>query len=117
MTVHKMDKLLSEGMNPRYNVQKLIVDNYHDILAARGFRRTWQEIAEAYEVPHSRSAMSSAWSRVRKSVDEKKLIIPPKHTPARSGNQRPREQGGQHEKGQELSGLDSMSLKPQGAGK
>ncbi|MHB0887605.1 hypothetical protein, partial [Acidithiobacillus sp.] len=56
----------------------LIVDNYHDILVARGYRRTWQEIAEALEVPHGKVALASAWSRTCKAVASGKLKIPTK---------------------------------------
>ena len=76
--MNKLEELTAAGMNPRYVTQKLIVDNYHDILAARGYRRTWQEIADALEVPHGKVALASAWSRTRKAVASGKLKIPPK---------------------------------------
>ena len=74
----KLEELTAAGMNPRYVTQKLIVDHYHDILVARGYRRTWQEIAEALEVPHGKVALASAWARTRKAVASGKLKIPPK---------------------------------------
>ena len=74
--MNKLEELTAAGMNPRYVTQKLIVDNYHDILVARGYRRTWQEIAEALEVPHGKVALASAWSRTRKAVASGKLVIP-----------------------------------------
>ena len=73
--MNKLEELTAAGMNPRYVTQKLIVDNYHDILVARGYRRTWQEIAEALEVPHGKVALASAWSRTRKAVASGKLVI------------------------------------------
>ena len=72
----KLEELTAAGMNPRYVTQKLIVDNYHDILVARGYRRTWQEIAEALGVPHGKVALASAWARTRKAVASEKLVIP-----------------------------------------
>ena len=72
----KLEELTAAGMNPRYVTQKLIVDNYHEILVARGYRRTWQEIAEALEVPHGKVALASAWARTRKAVASGKLVIP-----------------------------------------
>ena len=74
--MNKLEELTAAGMNPRYVTQKLIVDNYHDILVARGYRRTWQEIAEALEVPHGKVALASAWARTRKAVASGKLVIP-----------------------------------------
>ena len=74
--MNKLEELTAAGMNPRYATQKLIVDHYHDILVARGYRRTWQEIAEALEVPHGKVALASAWSRTRKAVASGKLVIP-----------------------------------------
>ncbi|MBU2718201.1 hypothetical protein HF563_02065 [Acidithiobacillus ferridurans] len=76
--MNKLEELTAAGMNPRYVTQKLIVDNYHDIMVARGYRRTWQEIAEALEVPHGKVALASAWARTRKAVTSGKLKIPPK---------------------------------------
>ncbi len=72
----KLEELTAAGMNPRYVTQKLIVDNYHDILVARDYRRTWQEIAEALGVPHGKVALASAWARTRKAVASRKLVIP-----------------------------------------
>ncbi|MBU2857902.1 hypothetical protein HF289_13870 [Acidithiobacillus ferrooxidans] len=74
----KLVELSANGMNPRYVTQKLIVDHYHDILVARGNRRTWEEIAGALEVPHGKVALASAWARTRKAVASGKLVIPPK---------------------------------------
>jgi hypothetical protein len=76
--MNKLEELTAAGMNPRYVTQKLIVDNYHDILVARGYRRTWQEIAEALDVPHGKVALASAWARTRKAVASGKLKIPTK---------------------------------------
>ena len=81
--MNKLEELTAAGMNPRYVTQKLIVDHYHDILVARGYRRTWQEIAEALEVPHGKVALASAWSRTRKAVASGKLKIPSKKDAAK----------------------------------
>ncbi len=39
-------------------------------------RRTWQEIAEALEVPHGKVALELAWAPTRKAVASGKLVIP-----------------------------------------
>lgn len=85
-----IDELISSGINPRYSAQKICIDHYHAIVAARRLRRTWAEIAESLGLDPSSScrspsgALAAAWARTKKSLATGKLVIPPSASASRS---------------------------------
>lgn len=97
--MHKtIDELIHAGINPRYSAQKICIDNYKSIVAARKLGWSWDEIAGALEyAPNAckspSGALAAAWYRTKKSLAAGKLIIPQTASRAVSTGWAARDQG------------------------
>jgi ribosomal protein L18E len=75
--MNKLKELAAEGnINPRYITTKKILENYHDIVAARKNMHTWAEIAEALGMDPSKNSLLIAWRRINREIKAGRITIP-----------------------------------------
>ena len=91
MEKDKLSELAASGPDPTRGLQHLVLSRFADVAKARSRLRRWDEIAEALDMPGRAKALSSAFSKVKKGIAEKRLT-PPAPAPAPTPRQKPQAQ-------------------------
>ena len=89
MEKDKLFLLGESGPDPTRGLQHLVLSRFADITKARSRLRRWDEIAEALDMPGREKALSSAFSKVKKGIAEKRLTPPTTDVPAPTPRQKP----------------------------
>lgn len=74
----KLDDLVARGVNPaRHGWQSLLLENYEQIMNARGLLWTWKDIAEALDIPEEKKGdMAKAFRRIEAGIRTGKVMVP-----------------------------------------
>lgn len=74
----KLDDLVARGVNPsRQGWQSLLLENYQQILNARGLLWTWKDIAEALDIPEEKKGdLSKAFRRIDAGLKSGRFVKP-----------------------------------------
>ena len=97
MEKDKLSELAEAGPDPTRGLQHLVLSRFADIAKARSRLRRWDEIAAAMDMPgrEKAKALSSAFSKVKKGIAEKRLT-PPADVPAPAPRQKPQAASDRH---------------------
>lgn len=74
----KLDDLVARGVNPsRHGWQSLLLENYQQIINARGLLWTWKDIAEALDIPEEKKGdLGKAFRRIDAGIRTGKVMVP-----------------------------------------
>ncbi|MHB1320810.1 MAG: hypothetical protein ACYCY0_04510 [Acidithiobacillus ferrivorans] len=74
----KLDDLVARGVNPsRHGWQSLLLENYKQIINARGLLWTWKDIAEALDIPQEKKGdLGKAFRRINAGIRTGKVMVP-----------------------------------------